>query len=730
MAINVGSVGDLATLGLVIDDSGALRAANSLDRLSVAGSRTERVLQKQTAVAQTMTAQHDRGKLAVGRLGNQFGSLAASMSGVHPIMANLLSVFGNFAIGSLLMTGVLGGIAAIIAGWRFLTSLARDARAEADALVKKLLELDKARRPAEMYAEEMRKLKDRLREAKEEAADSFSVFGRLSMILLALGSSTFWKKGPQAWLEELRAMPGQIETAMGERTTQEGERQGEIAKKARALVFEREERLRMAEQERDLVGMTGEALDQQLSRNKALNAELRAREELVGDVLDAEIKAIWAVRAAEVERDRRRRAEKEAEAIRQVKGEMADEAVEKLEAARKYDREMQAIWRQGIGKIVTDGTKSFADFFENVLQMFSKLMARMEAEGKNKGGMYKALGIGSAAIGGGFAGYQIGQQTGSAMLGAFGGAMVGNSLMPGIGGVVGGLAGFATGLLGAASAARQAAREMQLLKESVKMAVLGLKAEVGGNAEKLALEIQQQRSRTAGLANDIAKTGGFNLNAGGVAAFAAGDYSRILADLAKQTGPWARQLEEVLRLSMQIEQQTKERYEREVRQYSEDLRVRLLKAQGNDKEAAALELQLRQERERAELVRSFGDEIDATEAATLALLDQVLAQEKLKAATDAASQSALNMVSGYKLQDVIFDQILGRRPVDPPAPTTPPARPSDTTPSIPLDVPPLEIPVTLTLDGRVIAQTTVRTLQGSAQRQFGDSTRWAEVQHS
>jgi hypothetical protein len=106
--------------------------------------------------------------------------------------------------------------------------------------------------------------------------------------------------------------------------------------------------------------------------------------------------------------------------------------------------------------------------------------------------------------------------------------------------------------------------------------------------------------------------------------------------------------------------QLREEYALQQKQYAEDLQVRLLTAQGHDKEARALALELAQQRERQALIKSFGESIDPTEAATLALLEQVQAQEKLKAATDAASTSALNMVAGYKVQAAIFGAMTPR----------------------------------------------------------------------
>lgn len=795
------NVGDLATLGLGVDDSGAVRAIGTLDRLAIAGSRTEQSLKRQTATAASLSRQYDRlsetdlanasrrfdelfgatnrvtdstrkmtlmhaqaikmnaeldaatvastgslgrfnlvalnGRAGLGRLSTAFAALAARLTGVSPILGTLAATLGGFAVGGLITAGVLAGVALLIAIWRDFGSEARAAQKEIDELSKRLQD-QAANEYADTVAgatDEVVKMEGEVRRLNDEMDRGIGLWDKFKVF--AFGGIGGGLKGVRGMEGDQEKAAAKAQTALDqaqrnrekiiEREAREAARiakeAAEEAKRARALVFANEERVRLAEQELATIGVTGVLLEQMQLQHDVINQKMRLRETLTGKTLEDALAAIDAeegirtsIIAANDELRKRAKLYDEISAKR-------DKTEQQERDAAEYAKEMQAIWRQGIGKIVTDGTKSFRDFFENVLQMFSKLMAKMEAAGKDSGGMYKALGIGSAAIGGGFAGFQVGQQTGSAALGAGAGALIGNSIMPGIGAVVGGLAGFATGLLGAASAARQAAKEMALLKESVKITVLELRAQVGGSAEKLALEIQKQRTATAISANNIARTGGMTLNAGGVAAIGSGDYAKVLADIARQGGAWARQMEEVIKLAMQIEQQTKERYERERQYLTEDLQVRLLRAQGLDKEAEAMEKALRHERERADLVRSFGDEIDATEAATLALLDQVHAQEKLKKATDAANSSALNWVDGYKsLQDVIFDSMFPRSGTQ--TPRTPPPKPTDTTPWIP----PIEIPVTLTLDGQVIARTTVSTLQGSAQRQFGDSTRWAEVQ--
>lgn len=149
----------------------------------------------------------------------------------------------------------------------------------------------------------------------------------------------------------------------------------------------------------------------------------------------------------------------------QTAAEIAEDA-KRIQAAQKYQDDLGNIWRTGIANIVTDGTKSFADFSQDVLRMFTSLLHRMEQEGKSSG----ALKLGIAGITGGLAGYGIGQQTGSMaggfLGGAAAGALAGSSFgIPGA--IIGGLAGAAGGLIGAGQVQREAAERLKQAAQSL-----------------------------------------------------------------------------------------------------------------------------------------------------------------------------------------------------------------------------------------------------------------------
>lgn len=119
-----------------------LRADNSdLDRKLIA---SERQMARLHGSTQRLEGGFRSTQLQTGRLGNQFASLAGQIAGVHPIVGNLASVMGNFAIGGLLTVGVLAGVAAIALAYDELTGSARKAKKETDAFIKSLVDEAKA----------------------------------------------------------------------------------------------------------------------------------------------------------------------------------------------------------------------------------------------------------------------------------------------------------------------------------------------------------------------------------------------------------------------------------------------------------------------------------------------------------------------------------------------------------------------------------------------------------
>jgi hypothetical protein len=389
--------------------------------------------------------------------------------------------------------------------------------------------------------------------------------------------------------------------------------------------------IRDAEQALVLAGMEGVAQQKQRiefdATNKAIDAQRRsldALHPLTGKLLDETLNAIEAEKNLKV---------------------AAVERAELLGALKDFASGLDSLFRSGL--------QSVTAYFEKVYDLFMKLRTRMEKAGKGSGSFFEALGLGSSAIAGGLAGFQVGQSMysdshgttgnyvrgalGGAASGALAGAAIAGPIGP-IGAAVGALAGFTGGILGVSSAAKEARKRMEDMQRALAIGMEGLKAAVSGDQLGIAIaQINAEREQKRREYED-AYAGGRN------------EVERY------------RLIDEMNRLEDRRIQLLKEEYSIQQSRQFEDLQARLLAAQGHTQEAEAMRLMLAQQREREDLIKSFGIEIDASEASTLALLDQVQAQEKLKKATDAASASALNMVQGYKLQATIFGAITARSP--------------------------------------------------------------------
>lgn len=341
-------------------------------------------------------------------------------------------------------------------------------------------------------------------------------------------------------------------------------------------------------------------------------------------------------------------------------------------AGQKYKADMEAIWAQGIAKIVTDGTKSFRDFFEDVLRMFTRMLARMEQAGKDSGLGYKVLGLAAAGIGAGVAGYQIGQQSGSALGGflggAAGGAAAGSAFgLPGA--VIGGLVGAAAGLFGAANAHKEAAEQLRKAAEAFQVkentyvagargdtmaatlanlraemeTLLAQAREIYRNPQDYATHAQRiqgaERDREAKIADDFWKSIAHDLNE---LNGPAGQYANAIQAIndahtrAQQSaialGASTEQLSQIEELYIKQLTQLAAAKEQERARTEEDAKLRLLKATNPaayDDAAIAAE----HRREIEDLLARGVDE------ATIAIIKQAQAAEDLARAADKAAEA-------------------------------------------------------------------------------------------
>ncbi len=188
---------------------------------------------------------------------------------------------------------------------------------------------------------------------------------------------------------------------------------------------------------------------------------------------------------------------------------LVDQAAKDIATAQKYSDDMNAIFNRGFNDLLRHGLDSWSGFFESVFKLFTNLMDRMAKEGKSN----KLLNLGATALGGGMAGYQLGQQFGTAggvLGGAGAGALMGSEFGP-LGTVIGGLAGAAGGLLGASAAQAKAAEMLQQAAQAFSDSKTAYVTGSYGNSVADRLRANQQQANTLALANgDLFSKGGIS----------------------------------------------------------------------------------------------------------------------------------------------------------------------------------------------------------------------------
>jgi hypothetical protein len=268
-----------------------------------------------------------------------------------------------------------------------------------------------------------------------------------------------------------------------------------------------------------------------------------------------------------------------------------------------------------------------------------------------------AMGRAGAGIAGLGVGYGIGNTlysssrgaAGNYAVGALGGAAAGAATgfaMAGpVGAAIGAVTGLIGGILGIGSAAKEAAKQMALMQKAVELSMAALRASVAGDSvAQGTASINAEREAQRKAIEDAYQGGG--------------------AD-SEQVRKRNAALAEMNSLEDKRIQMLKDEYAITQKRAFEDLKVRLLVAQGRNTEADRLRLDLAQQREMQDAIKNHAD------AATLALLAQVQAQEKIAAATNATNSAMLNTPQGFKLARERFEATapLGQMTV-PVTPTT------------------------------------------------------------
>lgn len=132
----------IATLGITVSADGAIRQVDRLDqslnKLGVTSVSQTRNMGAMNALHAEAVGHIGAHSLSYGRLENSVASFIGHAVGVPPVIEKISVAMGHFAIGSVELTGILVGMAAIVGAYNFITKGAREAREEQDKLVQSL----------------------------------------------------------------------------------------------------------------------------------------------------------------------------------------------------------------------------------------------------------------------------------------------------------------------------------------------------------------------------------------------------------------------------------------------------------------------------------------------------------------------------------------------------------------------------------------------------------------
>lgn len=622
-------------------------------------------------------------RLSLGRLGNQFAGLATGIAGLHPVVGNIVGVFGNFALGSPLMTGVLAGVAAVAAGYAWMTREARAAEKANDDLRTSLQN--------RLIAEKMGPGMDIQLELKAER-DAMMADKWKRTQLLRYGTDP---NDSRITTLNSRIAASQANLVAGEKLLEKARQDAAVPLKTveitgRNIKQDQEKATRDAEQYAKLVqGVRDYVIGQDLAQRAAtLSIEqgkteaLRLRDAaLQGAVafqrVQDEIEVMNQLQAAGISIfDARYEAlKRELEATIRLKRETGQIVADREEWTKEAQRSanaagqiMENFWRgaqEGASRFfettLRDGLKSFRSLFGSIRDLFLKLVADLlaaklmqrlaggilgvaagGAAGAAAAGGGAAYGAGLSGLGasmlapvgiglaGGLIGYQLGQGArsglGGGIRGAAGGAVAGaaiGSIVPGIGTAVGafigGVTGFIGGVFGAGKAAKEAAREVKKLQDSLKLNMEAWRASLRGDDLAVALAQSMARLKEMLLAINAAYPG------------------------TRNEPERNRQRAEAEALQRQEAERIRQDHAQMRRYAQEDLQVRLLRARGMSAEAEALAFAQQQERELA-AARAAG-----ADAAYLATLAEVHAAEALARIMGTLTDAVRNAPTGFDI---------------------------------------------------------------------------------
>jgi hypothetical protein len=518
------------------------QTSRAMGLIEIEARKMDAAMQATTHAIEHGTESHEPHIHGLSRIGNSLATLVGHATGVPPVIEKIADALAITTFGHLATVGVLAGFAAVAFAYEKITEKAREAAKEVEETQAKIAKAanegqtspirDAARRlqfgepfdkehklvPRSEYAPgafegSLADLQGKLRALQERFYATTNGFTQLQIQQQIIGV-----KRSLAPMEKLMV---EMQAASANVASQPGENAGTLnpitteALSPDAIKKARKKAEKDAADEAERIWKA--ALEQ---RAEEANVGIRAQRDAYKAASEQSVRDFETAQDEETAIALQQQNEQARNAKASYEKQTQD-AIHEFEAQRKYADDMHKEWLRGIEHMLTRGLTSFSSFLDSVFALFSRLMARMEQEQRTGGMAYKALGIGASAIGGGVAGYQIGQEMYStshggagnyargAIGGAAAGAMIGSQILPGIGTAVGAIAGFVGGIIGVSNAAKEAARQMREMQTAVTLSMAELRAVVAKDPLALAIaQVEADREARRKAIEDAYQGGG------------------------------------------------------------------------------------------------------------------------------------------------------------------------------------------------------------------------------
>lgn len=300
---------EFSSVAMPISAPGGEQTLRLLESLDQRGQQLATRMASSAGATGQLGAAATRSSAGLKALREPLTNAARAMIGLNPMVAQLSSVLGSLAIGSVQMVGVLAGVAALGYAWNKFTEDTRKSNEQLETALKLLEDLQAKQRQGSSgpAGEAKAKAGTELYLVREEIAAARAQLQNLSGISpVTVLMRLYTQRQLNTALEREAKLTGFIAAgdrdlaerrrAIAEERRRDAEQAEKLAKAERerhaAVYFAIQDRHRLANQAFALVGLEGEKLEIQKAEHEAINAAIEARRRLTGKELEDTLQGI------------------------------------------------------------------------------------------------------------------------------------------------------------------------------------------------------------------------------------------------------------------------------------------------------------------------------------------------------------------------------------------------------------------------------------------------------